>query len=78
LPSLTPVVAAALLWKWMFNPDVGVINWMLAQIGIRGPGWLSTTAWAMPALVIVALWTGIGSGRMLIFLAALREKRSRP
>jgi multiple sugar transport system permease protein len=72
LPSLTPVVAAALLWKWMFNPDVGVINWALSTIGIRGPGWLETTTWAMPALVIVSLWTGIGSGRMLIFLAALQ------
>lgn len=72
LPSLTPVVAAALLWKWMFNPDVGVINWVLSLVGIRGPGWLETTKWAMPALVIVALWTGIGSGRMLIFLAALQ------
>lgn len=72
LPSLTPVVAAALLWKWMLNPDVGVINWALAQLGIRGPGWLSSTTWAMPALIIISLWTGIGSGRMLIFLAALQ------
>jgi multiple sugar transport system permease protein len=72
LPSLTPIVAAALLWKWMLNPDIGVINWALSTIGIRGPGWLASTAWAMPALIIVSLWTGIGSGRMLIFLAALQ------
>jgi len=72
LPSLTPVVAAALLWKWMLNPDVGVINWALSLFGIRGPGWLSSTTWAMPALILVSLWTGIGSGRMLIFLAALQ------
>jgi multiple sugar transport system permease protein len=72
LPSLTPTVAAALLWKWMLNSDVGVINWLLAQVGIRGPGWLTSTTWALPALAMVALWTGIGSGRMLIFLAALQ------
>ena len=72
LPSLTPIVAAALLWKWMLNPDIGVINWALSQIGIQGPGWLASTKWAMPALIIVSLWTGIGSGRMLIFLAALQ------
>jgi len=43
LPTLTPVVAAALLWRWMLNPDAGVVNYLLAQIGIKGPGWLSST-----------------------------------
>jgi multiple sugar transport system permease protein len=72
LPSLTPVVAASLLWKWMLNPNVGVINWGLSLVGVKGPGWLTSTRWAMSALVMISLWTGIGSSRMIIFLAGLQ------
>jgi len=72
LPSLTPIVAAALLWKWMLHPDVGVINFGLSVLGIRGPGWLISTKWALWALVMVSSWVGIGGNRMLIFLAGLQ------
>ncbi len=71
LPSLTPVVAASLLWRWMFHPEAGVINWGLSAVGIRGPGWLSSPDWAIWALAVISLWTGIGGGRMIIFLAGL-------
>src|SRR5207253_2157929 len=60
LPTLTPLIAAALLWRWMLNPDVGLVNYLLAQIGIKGPGWLSSIEWAMPALVIMGLWASVG------------------
>jgi multiple sugar transport system permease protein len=56
LPTLTPLVAAALLWRWMLNPDVGLVNYLLSRIGIEGPGWLSSTTWAIPSLVIMGLW----------------------
>jgi len=56
LPTLTPVVAAALLWRWMLNPDAGVVNYLLAQIGIKGPGWLASTEWAIPSLALIGLW----------------------
>ena len=72
LPSLTPTVAASLLWLWMLHPHVGVVNWLLSFAGIRGPGWLSSTRWAVPALAMISLWTGIGGGRMVIFLAGLQ------
>lgn len=73
LPSLTPVVAASILWMWMLQPDLGVINSMLdAVFGIRGPRWLSTTEWALPSLAMISLWTAIGGNRMLIFLAGLQ------
>jgi multiple sugar transport system permease protein len=73
LPTLTPVVAAALLWRWMLNPDAGVVNWLLAQIGIKGPGWLASTEWAIPSLALIGLWGSVGGSRMIIFLAGLQS-----
>jgi multiple sugar transport system permease protein len=73
LPSLTPQVAGALLWMWILQPDVGVINALIKMLfHVKGPGWLSSMQWALPSLVMVSLWTGIGSNRMLIFLAGLQ------
>lgn len=73
LPSLTPVVAAALLWIWILNPRVGILNATLEQVtGLRGPNWLSDIDWALPSLAAISLWTGIGGNRMLIFLAGLQ------
>ncbi|MBI3960662.1 MAG: sugar ABC transporter permease [Chloroflexi bacterium] len=73
LPTLTPIVAAALLWRWMLNPDVGLVNFLLGKIGITGPGWLSSTTWAIPALVLMGLWASVGGSRMIIFLAGLQD-----
>ncbi len=73
LPTLTPLVAAALLWRWMLNPDVGLVNYLLAQVGIQGPGWLSSIEWAIPALVLIGLWASVGGSRMIIFLAGLQD-----
>lgn len=72
LPSLTPVVALALLWRWLLQPDFGLVNYLLRSVGIVGPGWLGSMAWAIPALMIMALWASIGGGTMIIFLAALQ------
>jgi len=73
LPSLTPAVAAALLWAWIFQPQVGPINYALSRIGIKGPGWFQSPRWAIPGLMIISLWTSIGGSRMIIFLAGLQE-----
>ncbi len=70
LPSVTAGVAVSLLWLWIFNPRFGVINVLLAKIGIQGPMWLGSETWAMPALIIMSVW-GVG-GSMLIYLAALQ------
>ena len=70
LPTVMSGVAVATLWKWIFNTDYGVLNLLLDKIGIRGPAWLSSEEWAMPALIITSLWTAGGS--MLIFLAGLQ------
>jgi len=72
LPSLTPAVASALLWMWVFHPDIGILNYSLKAIGIDNPpGWLQSPTWAMPAMIIMSLW-GIGGARMIIFLAGLQ------
>ena len=73
LPTLTPLVAAALLWRWMLNPDVGLVNYLLSLVGIQGPGWLSSIDWAIPALVLMGLWASVGGSRMIIFLAGLQD-----
>jgi multiple sugar transport system permease protein len=72
LPSLTPTVAVAILWTWLLQPDVGLFNYLLSVVGITGPKWLGSTEWAMPSLIMIALWTGIGGNRMMIFLAGLQ------
>lgn len=73
LPSLTPGVAAAILWVWILQPDVGVLNGIIRMVfGIKGPPWLASSKWALPSMVLINLWTTIGSSRMLIFLAGLQ------
>ncbi|MBV7337406.1 sugar ABC transporter permease [Chloroflexi bacterium TSY] len=72
LPSLTPAVALALLWTWLFHPNVGPINVALGWIGIDGPGWLSSKEWALPSIIIISLWASLGGNTMLIFLAGLQ------
>lgn len=70
LPTVISGVGVAMLWRWMFNPEFGVINTLLGMIGIQGPGWLTSEKWALPALIITSLW-GVG-GTMLIYLAGLQ------
>ena len=77
LPSICAGVAICLLWRWIYNPDFGLINGFIAKIGeithlpLRGPDWLSSTAWAKPALMIMGLWAAIGGRNMILYLAAL-------
>ena len=72
LPSLTPGVAAAILWTWLLHYKVGLVNHLLSMVGIQGPRWLGSQQWAIPSIILIGLWTGIGGGRMIIFLAALQ------
>jgi multiple sugar transport system permease protein len=68
-PSVTAGVASAIIWMWVFNPDVGLVNYFLHMIGIQGPLWLASETWAKPVYVIMSLW-GV-SGGMLVYLAGL-------
>jgi multiple sugar transport system permease protein len=70
LPSVLPGVAFVVLWMWLLNPDVGLINTLLGYVGIQGPRWLAHPDWALPALLMMSLW---GLGRtMVIYLASLQ------
>lgn len=70
LPSVLSGVAVALLWRWLFSPEFGLINTMLSSIGIQGPSWLGDERWALPSLVLMSLW-GVGAGT-IIYLAGLQ------
>ncbi|WP_232820133.1 carbohydrate ABC transporter permease [Brachybacterium sp. YJGR34] len=59
IPVVTPMIGNALIFRLMLNDD-GVVNQMLARLGISGPSWLSTPGWAMVSLVLMSLWQGIG------------------
>lgn len=72
LPSLTPAVAMAVLWKWLLHPQVGPVNHVLGLVGIEGPGWFASSTWAMPSVMMISIWAGVGGNSMLIFLAGLQ------
>lgn len=70
LPSVLSGVAVTLLWVLLFNPQIGVVNALLEQVGVKGPGWLTDPDWALPSLVIMSLW-GVGQN-IIIYLAGLQ------
>lgn len=71
MPSVISGVAVALLWMWIFNPEFGVLNFLLWKLfHIQGPAWLMSEEWVIPALIIMSLW-GIG-GDIVIYLAGLQ------
>jgi len=72
LPTISMGVAIYMLWRWIYNEDFGLINSLLAMIGVDGPGWLTSTAWAKPALMIMNLWGTVGGYNMILYLAGLQ------
>jgi len=70
LPSVISGVPVALLWLWMLNPEFGLVNNMLKEIGIKGPQWFFSTTWVIPSFILMNLW-GLGV-TMVIFLAGLQ------
>lgn len=70
LPSVTPVVASAMLWLWIFNPEFGLANALLDKLSLPKQLWLLDPNWAKPAFIFMSLW-GVG-GTMVIFLAGLQ------
>lgn len=72
IPVITSSVAVAMMWRWLFNSDFGLINAGLTAIGLPAIPWLSSTAWAMPAVIIVAVWKNLGYN-MVIYLAGLQS-----
>jgi len=71
LPSLVTGVAQVALFLWVFNPTFGLINGILSLLGIKGPLWFRDPHWALPAVILMSLWT-VG-GNMVIYLAGLQD-----
>lgn len=73
LPVVTSMVAVAIVWGWLYNPEYGLINYALRSwFGVQGPAWLRDPNWAMPAMIIVGVWKALGYN-MMIFLAGLQS-----
>jgi multiple sugar transport system permease protein len=73
MPHLTPVVASVFIWLWLLHPQYGFVNELIFRIfHAQGPGWFNAKEWAIPSLILVALWGVIGGNMMLIFLAGLQ------
>ncbi len=77
VPVVSSMIAVALMWRWMYNPTSGVLNFMLNQtfkflhLPLAAPDWLQSPVWAMPAIIIMSVWKGMGYN-MVLFLAGLQ------
>jgi multiple sugar transport system permease protein len=70
-PVITSIVAVAVVWRFILQPDAGLLNTVLSWFGITGPNWLGDVQWSMPSLILMAVWRNFGTG-MIIFLAGLQ------
>jgi len=71
MPSITPAVASAIIWLWMFNPDFGILNTLLSYVGIHAKvQWIWDPLLSKPSLIMMSVW-GVG-GQMIVLLAGLQ------
>ncbi len=70
MPAVVPGLAAAYLFAWMFNSDIGLINGALRMIGIQGPQWFGSREWVLPAFMLMHIWAA--GGGLILYLAALQ------
>jgi multiple sugar transport system permease protein len=71
LPVVTTPVAVAMIWRWLYNGDFGIINYLLSLVGVRGPHWIADQHTALYAMVVVGIWMSLGYN-LVIFLAGIR------
>jgi multiple sugar transport system permease protein len=71
LPLVTSTIALSMVWLWLFNPTFGLINLFLGFVGIPPQAWLESTTLAMPSIILMSVWAGVG-GPMIIYLAGLQ------
>ena len=71
MPVISSIAAIAIVWQFAYNGDFGLVNQVLAWFGIDGPDWLQNTATVKPAIIIMAIWKGLGYS-MLLYLAAIQ------
>ncbi|QWF14915.1 carbohydrate ABC transporter permease [Lysobacter capsici] len=70
-PVVTTVVAVAVIWRYLFHTRYGLVNWALSWAGIDPIDWLGDPHWAMPSIILFAVWKNFGYN-MIIFLAGLQ------
>jgi multiple sugar transport system permease protein len=70
LPAVTTLVAVAVVWRYLYHPRLGLLNHLLAAVGVAPVDWLGDPRFAMPAIIGLAVWKNFGFG-MVIFLAGL-------
>ena len=71
VPFVTTLVAVAIVWRYLYNPQYGLLNYVLGFVGIDPINWLGDPKWAMPAIILLAIWKNFGY-HMLIFIAGLQ------
>ena len=71
-PVTASIVAVSLLWAWMYTPDFGIINYLLSYLGIPKINWLVDPRMAMPSVIIMSIWRGLGFN-IVVFLAGLQS-----
>ncbi len=73
VPYVTSLAAAAIVWQWLYHPDqFGLLNYLIGKVGIPPQQWLLAPSQAMPAMIAVAIWSGLGRD-IVIFLAGLQN-----
>ena len=71
-PVVTSIVAVAVVWRFLLQPESGLVNTVLGWVGVNGPDWLQDATWSMPSLIVMASWRNFGFA-MIIFLAGLQS-----
>jgi multiple sugar transport system permease protein len=71
LPVVTMPAATAMVWKWLYNGEYGLINYVLSLAGLHGQNWISDGRFALYAIALISVWTSIGYN-MVVFLAGLQ------
>lgn len=72
LPVVSAPAAIAMVWKWLYNSEYGLFNYLLSLVGIKGPSWLSDPKLSLLSVIIVGIWSVLGYN-MIILLAGLQE-----
>jgi multiple sugar transport system permease protein len=70
-PFVTTLVAVAIVWRYLYHPEYGLLNYVLGAFGLGPVNWLGDPRWAMPAIILLAVWKNFGY-HMLIFIAGLQ------
>jgi multiple sugar transport system permease protein len=72
IPVIVPLISVAMVWRWLYDRDFGLINYFLDLAGLPVIGWLTDKTWAMPAVIIMSIWKGLGYN-LVIYLAGLQS-----